>query len=173
MEQLNHCWTKCIQTVCEEGKVGTKVPGGAAEHLITCMSCPVCGGENWQTYPDNHPAFDLSCRVCESKFQIKASKGLQPTLKKKELVVLGTTYRTAKEHAGTIGFLLVSYRNDASIRKLYYVKAEKVCAEHIYPFESVQKDGSSYTYCTIRFPKGSYKGLPVLPKKIEPTMRST
>ena len=164
MEEINQCWASCIQKMIDEGKLGTKLQGGAAEHLVTCMSCPVCDGEKWQTYPDNHPAFDLSCLVCDSKFQIKASKGLEPSKNKKELIVLGTSYHIAKEHAGTIGFLIISYRNNESIRKLYYVKANQVRTEHIYPFESLQKDGKPYTYCTIRFQKGTYKGLPILPK---------
>ena len=164
MCELNQCWSKCIQKMYEEGKIGTKLQGGAAEHLLTCMSCPVCDGEKWRTYPDNQPAFDVSCLTCHSKFQIKASKGLKPSMEKKELVVLGTTYHIAKENAGNIGFILVSYRDDESIRKLYYVKAEQVRAENIFPFES-KKDGKVYTYCTIRFQKGTYKGLPILPKK--------
>ena len=161
MESLNERWSDCWVEAYQEGRRLTKLPGCAAEKLVTNMSCPNCRKVDWKTYNDSQPVYDLKCRCCNTRFQVKASKRLRPRKKDGDLVIHGTTYRTTHKYAGRAAFIMISYIDSETIRKIYYVKAETVTPILVKPCTPVMCRGYKHTFCTIRFKKGMYKGLVV------------
>lgn len=162
MESLNDRWADCWKEAYDEGRRLTKLPGCAAEKLITNLSCPKCKGLDWKTYHDSQPVYDLKCRCCKQKFQVKASKELRPQKKNdRDLVIQGTTYRTTYNSVGKVGYIIVSYINSEIVRKIYYVKAENVTHDNIKASNPVIVRGIKHTFCTLRFTKDMYKGLVV------------
>jgi len=159
MESLNERWSDCWVEAYQEGRRLTKLPGFAAEKLITNLSCPECRGLNWKTYHDSQPVYDLKCRCCKTRFQVKASKDLRPRKNGGDLVIHGTTYRTTYKYAGKAAYIIVSYIDSETIRKIYYVKSKNVTPNLIKPSTPVICRGCKHIFCIIRFKKGMYKSL--------------
>ena len=65
----------------------------AADHL----KCRQCGEHNWKKMPRNHPGFDLLCKNCETRYQIKGTKRGHIQTRKGKCKIMGATYEAVSK----------------------------------------------------------------------------
>ena len=143
------------QNLENAGVHGTKLPGGSAEFLLTCMSCPLCRKCDWLNFPGNESCYDLQCSECKSYWQVKAKKNLKPSRATKHLKVLGTTYKTTLDSIGYVNYILFSYTELRLIRNIYIIKASDMSADVLIPMATSK-------LCRIHFKKGTYRKIRML-----------
>jgi hypothetical protein len=154
---LNTLWQKTWAHLESTNVKGTKLPGMAAEKVITHIDCPFCGKRDWTSFPDNTPGYDVQCNACLRYYQVKAKENLKPSRVRKELRVMGTTYQTAHDVIGYVCYIMFSYASNSKIRNIYIVDASDVSDENIIRW-------NTKPMCTIIFKKGTYRKLRFLRK---------
>jgi len=155
MDAIHALWRECCDQQRHKGYDRTHLIGRAAESFVQHLTCPACGGFQWKSYADNHPAFDLTCEVCSTNFQIKARNDLKPSSSSKVLRAIGATYTKVAGAVGSVAYLLVSYVSPQQIRCLYYVPIDLMSMSYIHAWNPTV----SNTLCTISFPKGTYQKI--------------
>lgn len=152
ISKLNLLWNKHWKKLEEEGIKGTKLPGMSAERTVMNIQCPFCTKCDWKSFPDNTSAYDLQCNACFRYYQVKAKKNLVPSILKRELCVMGTTFQTTYDSIGYVCYIIVSYNNKENIRNVYVVDASAVSNESV-------KKWNTKPLCTLIFKKGAYTKL--------------
>jgi hypothetical protein len=120
------------------------------------LPCKQCGSKDWIKAKRGQTAFDLTCSVCKTKYQIKgASRShIKPTKGTCE-ILCGRFPGVFECHKNTSGldYYLFTY-TDTHITNIYYVNHTSICANTNLFRHPVKKAGQeSKNYCMIKIGK--------------------
>ena len=121
------------------------------------LSCRQCGVKNWQQMPRNYPGYDLSCKNCDTKYQIKSTKKGHIKTRKNRCEISGATYAAVSQcHAKyDVDYYLFDI-DDTQIRNIYYLNNKNICFDtdlkrrKVTKQENIRAGRNGRNYCSFK-----------------------
>ena len=120
------------------------------------LSCRQCGVKNWQQMPRNYPGYDLSCKNCDTKYQIKSTKKGHIKTRKNRCEISGATYAAVSQcHAKyDVDYYLFDI-DENQIRNIYYLNNKNICCDtdlkrrKVTKQENIRAGRNGRNYCSF------------------------
>ena len=95
------------------------------------LPCKQCNNKSWIKAKRGTPAYDLTCNICGTKYQIKGSKNHFIIEKRGKCEVKCARFNGVFECHKTynLDYYLIEYPNKTHIEHIYYINHKNICAD--------------------------------------------
>ena len=95
------------------------------------LPCKQCNNKSWIKAKRGTPAYDLTCNICGTKYQIKGSKNHFIIEKRGKCEVKCARFNGVFEcHKNyNLDYYLIEYPNKTHIEHIYYINHKNICAD--------------------------------------------